>query len=213
MTTIYLIRHGEIDQGSPRRYIGQSDIELSPAGRKQMISLADFLKNVSITGFYCSPLQRCRESAEILCSRFPGTTPEIIDGLKEISLGLWEGLTIAEVKNRYPGSFESRGEDFAGYRPPGGESFADLQQRAWAAFVQLIEHGPKHLAIIAHAGVNRTLLCTILGMNLGNLFQLNQDYGCLNLIRFEKEQFSIQSLNICPHSRVQKKNFSAKQES
>ncbi|PIE65741.1 MAG: hypothetical protein CSA26_02475, partial [Desulfobacterales bacterium] len=119
----------------------------------------------------------------------------------EISLGLWEGLSIAEVKARFPGGFEARGKDLAGYRPPGGESFADLQQRAWAAFVQLVENGPEHLAVIAHAGVNRTLLCAILEMNLGNLFRLKQDYGCVNRIRFEKEQFSIQSLNICPHSR------------
>ncbi len=195
MSTIYLIRHGAIGQGSPRRYIGQSDLRLTATGRKQMRSLADFLKRFPITGFYCSPLQRCRESCAILCSRFPGAYPEEVPGLEEISLGLWEGLTFDEVKRQYPGSFEARGKDLAGYRPPGGESFADLQQRCWAAWSSLVAHGPEHLAILGHAGVNRVLLCTILGMNLDHLFRLRQDYGCLNIISFKNEQFRVQTIN------------------
>jgi probable phosphoglycerate mutase len=58
------------------------------------------------------------------------------------------------------------------------------------------ENGP--ILVVGHAGVNRVLLCHLLGMPLGNLFRLGQDYGCCNLIRSDNAFCSVRAVNLRP---------------
>jgi probable phosphoglycerate mutase len=180
LSEIYLIRHGEITQSSPRRFVGQSDLPLTDRGREQMRQVAGYLVDRGVRRVLCSPLSRCVESAGILGSAL-GLEPEVAPNLREIGLGAWEGLTVEEVRQRFPGDYEVRGRDLAGFRPAGGESFADLQRRAWAAFEAVADSNTTQ-AIVAHGGVNRVLLCRVLGMPLENLFRLGQDYACVNIL-------------------------------
>ena len=127
-----------------------------------------------------------------------GGTPQILPDLREIALGAWEGLTVDEVRNRFPGCHEARGMNLAGFRPQAGESFVDLLSRAWPAF-EAVVHGPnERVAIVAHSGVNRVLLCRILDIPLGNLFRLEQNYGCFNAIHHDETGYRIESINSCP---------------
>ena len=182
MTTIYLIRHGEIAAAAPRRFVGRLDLAMTEKGHRQMRGLARWLAfsqaAASPSPFFqrvvCSPLDRCRQGADILCSRLGGA-PEVIEELAEIDLGAWEGLTAAEVRDRLPGAWEARGRDLAGYRPKGGESFGDLMRRVWPVLARIAGDGDAgRVAVVAHAGVNRVLLCRLLGMDLANLFRLEQ---------------------------------------
>lgn len=197
MSTLYLIRHGEITQSKPRRFVGQRDLPLTDRGREQASRLGDSLASQSIDKVVCSPLSRCVESARILCDRLGGT-PQILPDLREIALGAWEGLTFDEVRNHFPGCHEARGLNLAGFRPQAGESFVDLLSRAWPAF-EAVVHGPdERVAIVAHAGVNRVLLCRILDIPLGNLLRLEQDYGCFNSIHHNKNGYLVENINTCP---------------
>lgn len=196
MTTIYLIRHGEISSSSPRRYIGSTDLRLTARGRDQAVRLGAYLASRSIGKIVCSPLARCRESAAILGS-YIGCEPEIVPDLAEIDLGCWEGLTVQEVQQRYPGSYEERGRDLEGFRPPGGESFVDLLSRVWPAFTSIVAPASDSLAVVSHAGVNRVLLCHLLGMPLGNLFRLGQGYGCHNILHGDRGDYWVERINIC----------------
>ena len=193
MSEIYLIRHGEITQSSPRRFVGQSDLLLTDRGREQMRQVAKYLAGRGVARLLCSPLSRCVESAGIVGSAL-GLGPEVVLALREIGLGVWEGLTVEEVRERFPGDYEARGRDFAGFRPAGGESFADVQRRAWAAFEGVSEFNSPQ-AIVAHGGVNRALLCRILGMPLENLFRLGQDYACVNVVRTGQDGFCLEVMN------------------
>ena len=194
MSTVHLLRHGEIIQSHPRRFVGRQDLPLTDRGREQMSRLADYLATRSIARVLCSPLTRCRESAGILCSRLGGA-PELAPDFCEISLGDWEGLSVDEVRDRFPGCFEARGLDLAGFRPSGGESFHDLLHRTWPVFETLAKAADDGMAIVAHAGVNRVLLCRILGMPLENLFRLEQDYGCLNIVHHDRSGFRVETIN------------------
>jgi broad specificity phosphatase PhoE len=200
MSTIYLIRHGEITQSEPRRFIGQQDRSLTELGRQQIVRLADYLATRSIDRVLTSPLLRCVESADILCGRMKIDEAEIVPDLREIGLGTWEGLTVDQVRHNFPGDYDARGRDLAGFRPPGGENFADLLHRAWPVFKSVATETDERVAIVAHAGVNRVLLCHILGMELGNLFSLGQDYGCVNTVRHDASGFRVKKINInfCP---------------
>jgi probable phosphoglycerate mutase len=107
--------------------------------------------------------------------------------LREIDMGRWDGLGMDEVKRLFPGEFEKRGLDSVNYRPPGGESFADLRARVLPAYREIIGGNDGNIAIVSHAGVNRVILCDIMNLPLKNLFEIKQDYACINRIRyFEK---------------------------
>ena len=193
MSEMYLIRHGEITQSSPRRFVGQSDLLLTDRGREQMRQVAGYLVGRGVSRLLCSPLSRCVESAGIVGSAL-GLRPEIVPDLREIGLGVWEGLTVEEVRERFPGEYEARGLDLARFRPAGGESFTDVERRAWAAFEAVSKFNSPQ-AIVAHGGVNRLLLCRILGMPLENLFRLGQDYACVNLLHAEEGGYRVGTLN------------------
>jgi len=162
-----------------------------------MTEMASFLATLTIDRLVCSPLCRCRQGAEIL-SEAINKTPEVLTKFTELNLGSWEGLTVAEVEKRFPGQYAARGRDIARFRPNEGESFADLQDRVWPVFDCLTSTDEQHIAIIAHAGVNRVLLCRILGMPLANLFKLNQSYGFLNILYRNTKDFQVECLNSFP---------------
>ena len=198
MSEIYLVRHGEITQSSPRRFVGRTDLPLTDRGREQMAGMGRFLAARGVTRLMCSPLARCVESAAIVGA---GLAAEIAPDLREISLGAWEGLTVDEVRQRFPGRYEARGRNLAGFRPPGGESFADVQRRAWPVFELAVSNLSGPLVIVAHAGVNRVLLCRILGMPLKNLLRLDQEYGCVNILHAEQGGCRVGVLNLTADPR------------
>lgn len=194
MSEIYLLRHGEITQFSPRRFVGQTNLPLTDRGREQIAGVANFLSGRGVARILCSPLSRCMESAGIIGAAL-GIVPETVPDLREIALGTWEGLTADEVRERFPGRYEARGRNIAGFRPPGGESFADLQRRTWPPFESACSELEEPLAIVAHGGVNRVLLCRILGMPLENLFRLEQDYGCVNVVLAGRGGLCVEAMN------------------
>jgi probable phosphoglycerate mutase len=150
--------------------------------------VAHYLLDKEVSRLLCSPLSRCVDSAGIVGQAL-GLRPEAVPDLREIGLGSWEGLSVDEVRERFPGRYEARGRNMAGFRPPGGESFADVQRRAWAAFEAATAELDEPVAIVAHGGVNRVLLCRILGMPLQNLFRLEQDYACVNTLHCAHNEY------------------------
>ncbi len=186
MLTILLLRHGEIPQVNPRRFIGQRDLPLTETGRRQAAHWAEALAGLPIAGAWCSSLARCREMAGLaLAGHRLQATP--LDALREISMGSWEGLTEDEVRTRFPGEFERRGADLANVAPECGESFAQAQHRAWNALAGILSQAQGLALVVAHAGINRTLLCQALALPLDRLFSLGQDYAAMNILTFDKD--------------------------
>ena len=201
MTTVLLLRHGEITQSCPRRFVGQSDLPLTDRGRRQAASWTEALSGLPLVGAWCSSLSRCRETAELALSDHPLQAVPL-DDLREISLGKWEGLSEAEVRKRYPGEFERRGSDLANVAPDGGESFAQAQSRAWRALCDILTQtaGPPNalVLVVAHAGVNRALICQALCLPLSNIFSIGQDYASLSILEFSTTTTLLRALNLPP---------------
>jgi len=199
--TLYLMRHGRTVEEAPWRFLGQRDLPLSPVGRIQCASWREELSGVDFAGAWCSDLGRCRESAALILEG-RDLMPTPLAGLREIALGEWEGLSKEEVRQRFPGQYEARGADLANFRPPGGESFADLSERAWTALMKILGSGERHdadnLLVVAHAGVNRAILCRLLDMPLDRLFRLDQDPACLNIVKFVRGEPRLAQLNRQP---------------
>lgn len=198
MATILLMRHGEIPQREPRRFVGQTDLPLTPRGREQAQSWAETLAGLPLAGAWCSDLSRCVDTARLALSQ-SGLRAQTLQALREVDLGQWEGLTEDEVRRRYPGEHERRGADLAGVAPEGGENFSQVQERAWQALQDIAVRTEGLVLAVAHAGVNRALICRILGVPLGSLFSLGQDYCALNIINLTAGRApQLRALNLPP---------------
>jgi alpha-ribazole phosphatase len=183
-TRLYLVRHGQVADGHTHRYHGNNDIGLSPEGEKQLTLLAQQIQSVPLAGIYASNLKRSREGATRLCQG-RDLQPQSIPEFREIHFGVWEGLTFAEIAEHYPAELDSRLQDLANFRIPGGESLMDVRQRVMPRLKEMLAaHPDESLALVAHAGVNRVILCEALSLPLEHLFRLDQNYGCLNIIDY-----------------------------
>lgn len=191
---IYQLRHGEIDAPGPRRLIGQTDLPLTELGIRQAHWWRRQWSETSFCSIWCSDLVRSRQTAEIIGET--ATCPvRVTQDLREINLGQWDGLTVEAVRSGSPYEWAARGRDMEGYRPPGGESFADLSARVVPVFEAVARGAAGNVLIVAHSGVNRVILCHVLGIPLGNLFRLGQDFSALNLIEYKCGGFAVKLLN------------------
>ena len=195
---IYLLRHGEIKGASTKRFIGQTDVGLSQAGLDQAASWQKYFSHIHMDHVFASPLSRTVDTARIV-SGLTGDALVRVNEFKEINLGDWDGKSFAEIKRDFPDQWEERGKDLTGYRPPLGESFHDLYRRVVPAFDMIsLDNSRKNILMVAHAGVNRMILCHLLSKKLENLFSIPQAYGCLNIIDNQGKRFLVQAMNISP---------------
>jgi len=157
--TLYFVRHGQTSWNFARRIQGQLDTELNETGRGQAAGngqrLAQLRDDIATLDFVASPLQRCRETMEIIRERL-GMSREgygTDDRLKEIHFGSWQGTHWPEVSTVDPDGAADRLADPYNWRPPGGESYADLTERcaAWLADIE------RDSVVVAHGGVSRAL--------------------------------------------------------
>jgi alpha-ribazole phosphatase len=179
---IYLLRHGEVVLAETRRFIGHLDVPLSPAGERQSAAQAARLASVKLAALYSSDLTRARRTGEIIGAPH-ALRPTIVPALREMAMGRWEGLTAAEIQRAEPEQFAEWMANVGVFPFPEGESVPDLAARAWPAFEALADaHPGEAIAIVAHGGTNRALLCRALGLPAGRLLSMGQDYGALTVL-------------------------------
>lgn len=195
---IYLLRHGEVAQADPRRFIGHLDVPLSPHGEAQCHAQARRLSGATIAALYTSDLTRARRSGEIIASPH-GLTPTLVPDLREMAMGRWEGLTADQIRQREPDAFADWMARIGEFPFPEGESVPDLVARAGPAFDAIVAKASgSAVAIVAHGGTNRALLCRALGLPLARLLTLGQDYGALTVLERRREAWALRRLNERP---------------
>src|SRR3990172_9171336 len=195
-TWVYLVRHGSVVGAETRRFIGHLDVRLSPMGEAEMGRLAA----VPLAAVYASDLARSRLSAEII-ARPHGLAPRIIPALREMAMGRWEGLTADEISAREPDAFKGWMARIGEFPFPEGESVADLLGRAWPAFENIVgSHPGERVAIVAHGGTNRVILCGALGPPLGRLAVVGRGFAALSLLEWRKDRFVLHFLNQTTHA-------------
>jgi broad specificity phosphatase PhoE len=114
-----------------------------------------------------------------------------------MDFGDWEGLSLTEIRTRFPEELDSRKADIANFTPPGGgESIAQLARRVIPCLEKILNgQKEKEFLILGHGGVNRVILCHTLGLDLSGFIRLKQDYGCLNIIDYYPDSPQVTLLN------------------
>lgn len=198
MADLCLMRHGRVEMFHIKRFLGRTDVSLDEHGRTQAHWWGERFGPDHFESVWCTPLARSRETASLIaCGGKIDTIPE----LAEIDLGDWDGVFMDDLKRKDPEAFAARGEDIANFRPPHGESFADLARRVVPCLEDLLSKAASsardHL-VIGHLGVNRVFLAHVLGMGIGSVMRIEQGYACMNKIRLHKDVPRLESLNITP---------------
>lgn len=193
---MYLARHGQVKGYETMPIYGHTDIPTTEIGMLQARHLAERLRFVDIGAIYSSDLDRASSMAYQI-GRYHDVPVRLLPRLREMNFGDWEGTTLAEIRHGFPEELEKRQADLLNYsNPGGGESLGSFSRRVTGCFEDLRRDQPEgNFVIVAHAGVNRVIICNALGLELEKIFTIQQDYGCLNIIDYFKDSALIRLLN------------------
>ncbi|NLP43015.1 MAG: alpha-ribazole phosphatase [Peptococcaceae bacterium] len=191
---IFLIRHAEPVLPEKKIYLGQLDLPLSPRGIQQAEKLAKGLQNERLSQIFCSDLLRAEQTAQILALSQRLEISRCSE-LREINLGKWEGKSFDEIRTYYPEEYAHRGTNIVSYRPPGGESFADLKERVWPYINECLDRATGNIAIVSHRGVIQVILCSLANLPLDQLFTFPQNYACVNILEKEHSRLRVRITN------------------
>ncbi len=153
MSRLFLIRHAEPAVAGV--ILGAADVPLSVRGHWQARAMAAGFEGLSrVQAVYASPLRRSLQTAAYLLE--PWHPLAVLDDLREISYGPWDGLTWEEIAARDPELAQRKVEDWLGVDVPGGERWSEFQARVAAALARILA-GPLPAAVVSHQGVNAHL--------------------------------------------------------
>ena len=156
MKNIYLIRHGQPNFPEGKGMcIGTTDLPLSGTGFQQAEKAAKSLPPVAAV--FSSPLTRAVQTAQAI-----GQPVTIVEDLREMHAGEWDGLTFEEIRQRYPDLYAARGIDST-LPLPGGEDHDAALARFSAAMEQIAPTAPGDFAVVAHGGVIAQFLQQVTG--------------------------------------------------
>jgi probable phosphoglycerate mutase len=188
VTTLVLVRHGATAHTADKRFSGglaSSNPGLNDEGRAQVREVADWLAPLgeAVEAVVTSPVRRTRESAEILAERL---SLDLVEepGFAEMEFGVWDGLTFAEVRDRYPGEVQAwlGSLDVA---PPGGESFREVEARVLAGLQRVVErYAGRTVLVVSHVTPIKTLVAHAVDAPLSALFRMELSTASVSVVSF-----------------------------
>lgn len=173
-TMIYLVRHGETPLTPHRRFsgIGAGDPELTEKGIREAKLVAAEIAKIAPDILIASPLRRTRQTASAISQEI-GLEIEIDEMWRECDFGVWDGMSIAEVKEAYPDEY-AMWVSTSSYAPPGGESYDSAMARAVQGLISIAaEHPHKKVCVVTHNGMIKTALAAAIKAEPSAIFNLD----------------------------------------
>ena len=203
-TRMILVRHGETAMTREGRYSGRGDIPLSDEGQAQAMAAGGRVAGISrdVAAVVTSPLQRCVRTAEIIAAELGGADVTVLPELIECDFGDWEGLTFAEVQERWPAELSAWLESPA-VAPPGGESFDAVAERARAAVGTVLKAYPGSVVVVvSHVSPIKLILRDVLAATDGFLHRLFLDAAGVSTVDVWPDGgVAVRSVNETAHLR------------
>ena len=177
-TATLLLRHGQTLMSVQKRYAGRSDVPLTDVGVQQAAAAAKRLASAGLGVIVTSPLLRAVQTAGEVAA-VTGTPVVIDDGFAEADFGAWDGLTFAEVRERWPAEVTAWLAD-PQVAPPGGESFTDVCERVTRALDRVLAvRERRKVLIVSHVTPIKTLVAAALGAPPAALYRMHLDVAAL----------------------------------
>jgi broad specificity phosphatase PhoE len=177
-TVTLLLRHGQTPMSVQKRYAGLSDVPLTEVGLLQAVAAGKRLATAGITAIVASPLVRTLRTAEEVAAA-TGAPVETDEGFRETDFGAWDGLTFAEVTERWPAEMTAWLAD-PGVAPPGGESLADVSSRVDSALRRVLaRYQGRTVLIVSHVTPIKALVAAAVLAPLPALYRMHLDVAAL----------------------------------
>jgi broad specificity phosphatase PhoE len=193
VTTLLLARHGETDWNRDGRFQGRADPPLNETGRAQASELAAVLAREELAAVYSSPLRRALETAAVVAADH-GLEAIPVDGLREVDVGSWQGLTRDEVEARFPEQY-ARWLDF-GQGWEDGETYEEMGRRVVATLLKLAAaHAGQPILAVTHGGPIRAALAFAAGTTHTEARRRGPTIGNVFVAEFAAEERKLRRLD------------------
>jgi len=198
MPTLFLIRHGENDYLKKNILPGRiPGVHLNDEGRQQAEALAAALKALPIAAIYSSPLERAIETASPL-AQAKGLEIQIEPGLSDTDVGEWAGGSWKALEQSQ--AWKAIQQTPSQFRFPGGESFAENQERAVAVLERITAAHRKNemVAVVFHADPIKLAVAHYLGLPLDNFQRLTARTASVTILKIDGANAKLLGLNLIP---------------
>jgi len=177
-TVTALLRHGQTPMSVQKRYAGRTDAPLTEVGVQQAAAAAKRLASAGLGVIVTSPLLRTVQTAQAVAA-VTGAAVVTDDGFRETDFGAWEGLTFAEVRERWPAEISAWLAD-PDVAPPGGESFTDVSARVTEALDRVLAaRAGQTVLIVSHVTPIKMLVTAALLAPPAALYRMHLDVAAL----------------------------------
>jgi broad specificity phosphatase PhoE len=197
--TVILVRHGETAFNRDGIGLGRSDVALTERGVAQAGAVTSRLSALQIDRVITSPLARAAVIADGIALDH-NLVAERFEALTELDVGETEGLEMAEMHRRFPEFLAQwSGADGPRARMPGGESIEDLAARLDDVVEQLRHAAEQTVVVVSHNFVLKTLLCRLLGLELGQFRSFQLDLASATFLTIRAGRVNVKSVNDTCH--------------
>lgn len=192
---LYLFRHGRTTWNAAGRYQGHADVDLDDLGRGQALAVGQRCRSIEPVALYSSDLRRCADVGRQV-ELATGVELRLDDRLRERDVGLWSGLTRAEIKERFADEFEQWQHGDEEVKPGGGESAGDVIERI-KLFVDTVRSdvGSGSVVAVTHAGWIRSMMQWVLGPGCARRNLGVPSQGSLTVLRIDDERLTLEAFN------------------
>ena len=208
-TRVVIVRHGQSTYNLEQIIQGRCDKSiLTEKGRTDAKKVGTVLRQLNVKAFYCSPLQRAKETAEIIHGCFDAPPPlQVSELLQEVDLPLWEEMKKDEVVSQFPEDYQrwkTRPHEF--YMTVGDQehypvlALYEQAQTFWKTVIS--QHQGETIVLVAHNGINRCLISSAIGVPPARYHSIQQSNCCINVLNFKGEwgePVELESLNQTSH--------------
>ncbi|UEL27081.1 histidine phosphatase family protein [Pseudarthrobacter sp. L1SW] len=201
MATVILVRHGRTTANATGVLAGRAaGVSLDQIGREQAALTGERLAAVPVVGVVSSPLERCRQTAQLILDRQAGNPYAPVEpDLTECDYGQWQGRTLSDLTTEALWSAVQSQPSAVVF--PGGESMAGMQARAVAAIRRHdaafeAEYGPGAVWVaVSHGDVIKSIIADALGMHLDLFQRINVNPASVSIVRYSATRPSVHATN------------------
>lgn len=196
---VYITRHGTTEWNIQRRLQGWKDSNLTEEGVMRAVNLGKRLKDIEFDIMFSSPLNRALETTKLIRGN-KNTKIVTHDGLKELGLGIWEGMVLDSIEKEYPKEYHLYRNNPMEYIPIQGETYLDLFNRVEDFLNEIKAMDVENILVVSHGVTIKAMLKIIKNLSLDEFSELPVYTGtALNIVEVHGDNFKLISENDISH--------------
>lgn len=202
MGSIIFLRHGQAKNNTERLLAGRTPgVPLTETGKDQAKKAGEFLEQMNISAIYTSPIERARNTAEIV-SQYVSVDVKIDERLVELEMGNFTGMKYDDIFGKHGNVFLKfyRGEEEI--TKNGVETFSQVKNRVLSIVDHVLEnHHKENVVLVTHMDPIKAMLSTVVDLSPQNLFELIIANASLNIFKEYDGKFALKGINVMHPSR------------